>query len=145
MTLFILSIIAVVSCASSKPEKHSEDIVIEYSAMTRGSNKKVVVKHDTVATEEFGRKKTSQVTVITKEDWKMLMNELEKVNLDDMENLKAPTDKRLYDGALIATLTVIYKDKTYRSNSFDHGHPPAEIAPVVNKVLALSALDKEEN
>ena len=55
------------------------------------------------------------------------MQELNKIDLENLPNLKAPTEKRFYDGAAIANLNIIYKGKKYQTSNFDHGFPPMEI------------------
>jgi hypothetical protein len=62
----------------------------------------------------------------------------QEVDLEEIPNLKAPTEKRFYDGAAIANINIIYKGKTYESNGFDHGNPPLEIEKLVNKITLLA-------
>jgi hypothetical protein len=59
------------------------------------------------------------------------------LDLDLLSQLKAPTEKRLFDGAAIANLKITKQGKTFESQSFDHGYPPAEIEKVVNKMLSF--------
>ena len=80
-------------------------------------------------------------TKISDADWKELVGYFETINLDGLSSLKTPTEKRFHDGAAIANLKVIYKDKTYETNAFDHGYPPAEIKKIVDKINSLA---KEE-
>lgn len=75
---------------------------------------------------------------LSKSDWNSLLDLLSKVDAEKIKDLKAPSEKRFYDGAMIAGLKVIYKDKTYESASFDHGNPPAEIKDLVNKIIEVS-------
>jgi hypothetical protein len=63
-----------------------------------------------------------------------LVGYFETINLDSLATLKAPTQKRLHDGAAIANLKVVYKDKTYKTESFDHGFPPETIKILVTKI-----------
>jgi hypothetical protein len=55
-----------------------------------------------------------------------------------MPDLKAPSQKRFHDGAAAANLTIAYKGKTYESQSFDDGNPPAEIAALVNEATSFA-------
>ncbi|MDK2771345.1 MAG: hypothetical protein KYX68_03820, partial [Flavobacterium sp.] len=61
-----------------------------------------------------------------------------KVDKEGLQNLKAPTEKRFYDGAAIAHFRVIEGDKTYESCAFDGGFPPAEIKEIVDKIIEVS-------
>ena len=60
------------------------------------------------------------------------------INLDELANYKDPTQKRFYDGAAIANLKVMYKDKEYRTTDFDNGFPPVEIEKLVTKITLLA-------
>jgi hypothetical protein len=42
------------------------------------------------------------------------------VELDSLSKLKAPTEKRFYDGAAIANLKITFKDKTYETVSIGY-------------------------
>jgi hypothetical protein len=82
-------------------------------------------------------KKNPIVQKISDADWNALIFELNKVDLESLPNLKAPTEKRFYDGAAIAELKITFKGKTFETTSFDHGTPPMEIQKVVEIVNAL--------
>ena len=137
LATFILVLFMAKGCTNSELKKESENISFEYDAHTRGGYKKVIAKQDTV----FSITKRGGEAVykkLSKSDWNSLLNLLSKVDAEKMKDLKAPSEKRFYDGAMIAGLKVIYKDKTYESTSFDHGNPPAEIKDLVNKILEVS-------
>lgn len=111
--------------------------VIEYEANTRGFYRKVVIKNQmvTVSADRNGSDKP-KAQKITDADWKYLISAFERINLDGISNLKAPTEKRFYDGAPIGSLKITYKEKTYDSAAFDHGNPPAEIEKLVTKITS---------
>jgi hypothetical protein len=140
--LSLLILVAITGCASAL-QKQSENITVTYEAITRGSNMKITAKQGSVEANSSRAEKTSVTKTISSEQWKELVDEVGKINLDKINRLKAPSDKRFYDGAMIASLTVQLKDTTYRSSSFDHGNPPAEIKALVDKVISLSGLDKD--
>ena len=70
-------------------------------------------------------------------DRKSLNIAIQELDLESLLQLKAPTDKRLFDGAAIANLKITKQGKRYESQSFDHGYPPAEIEKIVNKMLSF--------
>ena len=70
-------------------------------------------------------------------DWTYLVDEFKKVDLNTISNLKAPSEKRFYDGAAAATVVVTFKGTEYVSSPFDHGNPPAEIKNLVNKIVSF--------
>jgi hypothetical protein len=141
---FLAALLIVCSgCDSSKstlePEKQKyETLVIQYEANTRGFYQKLVVKNHTISsTNHRNGIKTPIVQKISETDWKILLSEFNKVDLENLPNLKPPTQKRLYDGAAIASLKISFKGKTFETTSFDHGTPPMEIQKVVEMVNSL--------
>ena len=115
-----------------------KDIEIQYEANTRGFYQKLVLKNGTISS--YKDRKGIQnpiVQPVSEMNSNALMQEIEKVDLENLPNLKAPTEKRFYDGAAIANLKIIYKGKTYQTIDFDHGFPPIQIKRVVEMVNLL--------
>jgi hypothetical protein len=144
-TLSFLSALLFVctSCNSKKVvvastnEKY-ETLVIQYEANTRGFYQKLIVQNHTISsTGDRNGVKVPIVQKISDADWNALISEYNKVDLEGLPNLKAPTEKRFYDGAAIANLKIIYKGKTYQTSDFDHGFPPMQIKRVVEIVNLL--------
>ena len=79
-----------------------------------------------------------KVNPIKSNDLKDLSNLYQKVTLNDLNYYKAPTEKRFYDGAAIANLSVNYQGQVYNSQGFDHGNPPVEIADFINKIVSFT-------
>lgn len=135
--LFVLG-----SCNSQKnavgTNDKMKDIEIQYEANTRGFYQKVVLKNATISsTNDRDGKENPIVQKVSDADWNALIQELNKVDLENLSTLKAPTEKRFYDGAAIANLKIIYSGKTYQSSDFDHGFPPMQIKRVVEMVNLL--------
>jgi hypothetical protein len=135
--LFVLG-----SCNSQKnaigTNNKMKDIEIQYEANTRGFYQKLIVQNHTISsTNDRNRVKVPIVQKISDADWNALISEYNKVDLEGLPNLKAPTEKRFYDGAAIANLKIIYKGKTYQTSDFDHGFPPMQIKRVVEIVNLL--------
>ena len=109
-----------------------KDIEIQYEVNTRGFYQKLVLKNATIfSTNDRDGKENPIVQKVSDVDWIAFKEEINKVDLVILPNLKAPTEKRFYDGAAIANLKIIYKGNTYQSSDFDHGFPPMEIKRVV--------------
>ncbi|NDI98479.1 hypothetical protein GWA97_05285 [Flavobacterium sp. LaA7.5] len=142
LPLLVITMLFAAGCASSALKKQSEYIAFEYEAMTRGAYKKVIVKQDTFITIT-GRDAMPITKGLKNGDWNKLLSALEKVELDKISELKPPSTRSHTDAALAANLKVIKKDKTYQSNGFDHGNPPAEIKELVQQILAVSALENK--
>ncbi|MBL4569197.1 MAG: hypothetical protein JKY69_06005, partial [Flavobacteriaceae bacterium] len=49
----------------------------------------------------------------------------------------APTDDRIRDAVLHATLKITIGDKTYSSQTFDHGNPPKELKPLIAELFNI--------
>ena len=144
----ILSFLAVLlfACSSCNSKKMAvastnekyETLVIQYEANTRGFYQKLIVQNRTIsATNDRNGKKNPIVQKISDSEWNALIFEFNKVNLETLPNIKAPTEKRFYDGAAIAGLKITFKGKTFETTNFDHGFPPMEIQKVVETVNSL--------
>lgn len=141
LSLFFLTIFLGKSCDVQK-KQDLETTVIEYVANTRGFYKKITVQNQMVLVSKDRKGNDKPVEIkISDSDWKKLITDFQEINLDEIPNLKAPSEKRFYDGAAIANLRITYKDKTYESTSFDHGNPPAEIKKLV---VLINQLVKEK-
>ena len=142
--LSLLSVLLFVlgSCNSQKngvgTSFEMKDIEIQYEANTRGFYNKLVLKNATISsTNDRDGKENPIVQNVSEVDWNALIQELNKVDLENLPNLKAPTEKRFYDGAAIANLKITYKGNTYQTTDFDHGFPPMQIKRVVEIVNLL--------
>ena len=126
---------------TEEQNQNIESAIVEYNVNTRGFNQKIVIQNKTfkLNRNRLGKDTLVQKT-ISEKDWSILVVAFQDLNLNELQNLKAPTEKRFYDGAAIATLKIIYKEKTYESTSFDHGFPPHEIEKLVNKINAIENL-----
>lgn len=138
LSLLFLTIFLGNGCDSAKAQD-IETAIIEYTANTRGFYQKITVKNQmlTVSKDRDGNDKAAP-TKISDADWKELVDCFKKVELDSLSKLKAPSEKRFYDGAAIANLKITFKDKTYETDSFDHGFPPKEIKKLVNTITSLA-------
>lgn len=131
-----------VSCNSHKKTFGNtiklKDIEIQYEANTKGYYNKLVLKNETISsTNDRNGKENPIVQKVSETEWNLLLQEITKLDLDNLSNLKAPTEQRFYDGAAIANLKIIYKGKTYQTSDFDHGFPPMQIKRVVEIVNLL--------
>lgn len=133
LSLLLLTIFIGVSCSSQK-KTDMKSTQIEYSAVSRGLYKKIVVQNQMVSVTN-GRNNEAVESKINDAKWKQIVAEFSKVNLETYSTLKGPTEKRFYDGAAIANLKIIQNQKTYETQGFDNGYPPKEIEKLVNLLL----------
>ncbi|MFH6998045.1 hypothetical protein ACHRVZ_08940 [Flavobacterium sp. FlaQc-57] len=133
LSLLLLTIFIGVSCSSQK-KTDMKSTQIEYSAVSRGLYKKIVVQNQMVSVTN-GRNNEAVESKINDAKWKQIVAEFSKVNLETYSTLKGPTEKRFYDGAAIANLKIIQNQKIYETQGFDNGYPPKEIEKLVNLLL----------
>ena len=124
------------SC-SAKVTQKMEESTITYQAVSRGFYLKAQIQGNKMSLNT-DRTSDAKGHVLSDFDLKELNTLYRKVNLKEIENFKAPTENRFYDGAAIANLTIDYQGQSYSSQGFDHGNPPAEIADFVNKIVSLT-------
>jgi hypothetical protein len=110
---------------------------IEYTDNSRGLYNNTVVENKTVSVTKTRDGKPISNS-LTDAQWNTLIKEFQKVNLEEIPSLKAPTQKRFHDGAAMADLKITYKGKTYESQTFDNGFPPEKIKNLVNTILSFS-------
>ncbi len=136
--MIFLSLFLGKSC-TSQTKNDLKTAVLEYTANTRGFYQKITIQNQMVAVskDRSGTEKAVE-TKISDADWKELISYFETINLDSLATLKAPTEKRFHDGAAIANLEVSYKDKKYKTTSFDHGYPPEAIQKLVTKINSFA-------
>ncbi|MBT8325933.1 MAG: hypothetical protein HKN99_12725 [Winogradskyella sp.] len=142
------------SCNSSKintlsnthndPENVQNDISVTYTAMSRGDALFINISKDSISISEDRYMKDVEVYKCTKEDWQAISTLLKDIDYETLPKLKAPTDKRLYDGAPIAVLKIEYNNIAFSTPGFDHGFPPDKIQEIVNRMIAIKNTLKKE-
>lgn len=138
----VLVLAACIGCASQSSLKKQEDkITVEYKAMTRGRSVESTVTKVTISGNSKGRVENEVNKSTPSKEWDSMLAELEKIDLDKLMEIQPPSKKHQYDGAMAASVTVTVGDKSYRSATFDHGNPPAEIAALVNKLIKLGGIE----
>lgn len=133
LSLLLLTLFIRTSCSSQKKADMTKT-QLEYTAVSRGIYKKIIVQNKT-ATVINARNEEAVEAKINDAKWKQIVIEFSKINLENIPNLKAPTEKRFYDGAAIGNLKVTQNQKTYETKGFDNGFPPKEIEKLVNLLV----------
>lgn len=143
LSLLLLTIFLGKGCEAQN-KQDMETAVIEYVANSRGFYQKITIQNQTISiSKDRSDNKQPIVKKITDADWKELADSFKTITLDRLATLKAPTEKRFYDGAAIAHLKIIYKDKTYETPAFDHGFPPAEIKKIITQIHSFAKQNDE--
>lgn len=133
VSLLLLTILIGTGCSGQK-KADMKTTEIEYSAVSRGVYKVIIVQNKMVSVTN-GRNAKAVESKIDDAKWKQLITEFSKVNLNNLPNLKGPTEKRFHDGAAIGNLKVTQNLKIYETPGFDNGYPPKEIEKLVNLLL----------
>ena len=108
----------ITNCSAQKFNK------IIYKAHTRGTAIEIRVEENTIKYQKNGKElefKLSEGEVGRLEEL------IKKINLNDIETLKSPTNRRYNDSALIASFVIEVEGKKYTSLTFDAGSPPMEL------------------
>lgn len=135
---FVLLTLFLGKSCTNQAQNDIANSVVQYTADTRGYHLKIIiVNQKATISQGKGTDNPSEVVAISDSDWKDLVAEFQKIKLEEVPNLKDPTQKRFYDGAAIANLKIRYQDKNYETVAFDHETPPAAIEKFVNKIVSL--------
>lgn len=142
IAIMLLLVIFGKSCGD-EAKQDMKSAVIEYTANTRGYFLQIMLKDQKLLVRKDRSKDATATAVkMSEADKNELVEAFRELNLEEIPDLKPPTEKRFYDGAAMADLKIIYKDKTYQSQTFDHGNPPVEIERIVNKLVALATQEQ---
>ena len=133
--VLLLSILVFAGCAGQKRTDQNET-KMEYKAYSRGFYQVITIENKMVFVTKSRDEKpiAFRLSIV---DRKSLTTAIQELDLESLSQLKAPIDKRLFDGAAIASLKIMKQGKTFETQSFDHGYPPAEIQKIVNKMLSF--------
>lgn len=128
--------VMVTSCKSQKINNFSTSS-ITYTAQSRGVYLSVWMENQKVWVIKARNEKPQEI-VLTEQEKKQLESAFSELNVEKVPSLKAPTAKRLYDGAAIANLAISTNGKPYTSKSFDHGFPPKDIEKIVTLLVSYT-------
>ena len=132
---FLLLMVVFSSC---KAQNNLETMVIKYEAVTRGSAVELEASVFQLVYKDVEVSKVIRPTPTV--FWNGIKEIVEKMNVDALESYNAPTDDRIRDAALHATLTITLGNKTYSSQTFDHGNPPKELKPLIDVLFKIMEL-----
>lgn len=122
-------------CVGQKKAVDSS-IKVEYKAYSRGFYQTIRVENQMVFVSK-NREEKPVAFKLSAAEWNSVILVVNELNLETLSQMKAPTEKRLFDGAAIAGFKITKQGKVYESQSFDHGYPPAETEKIVNKMLSF--------
>jgi len=109
---------------SKETAKDMQTAEIEYTANTRGFYQKLMVNNGVFSKSEDRDSDAKATTIKLSERQAQdlqaqdLLTSFQEISLEDLNDYKAPTEKRFYDGAAIGKLKIKYQGKTYESLEF---------------------------
>jgi len=144
--LSFLVALSIASCAAQTPPSLSPEVQkksmahqniqeISYKRQSRGGNALTTFSKGKVVVYEANQK--SRTYKLTNKDWQQLERLVSQLTISKLGELEAPTNKRLYDGAAAAVLSIVKDKKTFSSATFDDGAAPKELSKLVEKLLSL--------
>lgn len=132
-TTFLICFSLIVSCSSIQQQAVFQKI--QYKTITRGYSSDILLQDNIL--KYYKNTKESRSLILTQEVKDSLNNLLKKINIKAISQLKIPSKKYQYDGAMYTTLKIVWNGKTYTSGGFDHDNPPEELKPFVSFLLNL--------
>ena len=103
--------------------------------MTRGYSTEILLQDNTL--KYFKNSIESSSLTLVKEAKDSLNTLIKKINLKTINQLKVPSNKYQFDGAMYTTIEVILNGETYSSIGFDDDNQPKELTSLVNFLLTL--------
>lgn len=97
---------------------------IRLTERTRGFSRDIVF---TPSSKESNINEEITTTKISPSEWQMVSRLAQTIDLSKISDLKAPTEGRHSDRAMIASIIITAGGKEYTSSEFDSGRPPKEL------------------
>ncbi|SHI83972.1 hypothetical protein SAMN04488096_10554 [Mesonia phycicola] len=152
LKFIILIFLVQVGCKSvEKPsevepeiELIKENIIIsevKINAITRGHKEEVTVNSALYTFHSNSMNNTNKVRntmTLTAKEWAIITEMISKIDLNQINSLKSPTENRMFDGDLATTISFISDEKTYTSSVFDKKTPPEELSEIVKYIYSLN-------
>lgn len=126
----------------AKPAKVADEknFTLEYSTETMIGEKKITYANQKMSCITDG--KTSHQKTLSVSESKDIEYAFTELTLEDLHTHEAPSSERHLDGAAYAKLKIVTGTKTYESQQFDHGNPPAAIARIVSLINQQNACNE---
>lgn len=126
----------------NQPKQDFSKSTVTYTAETRGYFMQITIEDKELRISKDRETRLPSVRIpLTAADQKKVLAMLKAIDVPNLSQLKAPTEKRFYDGAAIGNLSVTHNGETFGTAGFDHGNPPVEIEQLV---AFMNAFDKTE-
>lgn len=108
-----------------------------YTAKTRGASIEFFIDNDSISAITTGYGGLNGKRALKSDDQKKLVALIHSVEVENIHILSPPSHENTLDRALTAKVQIAINGTKYESSTFDHGNPPMELKPLINKILAL--------
>jgi len=129
---FIVAFI-LVSC------KTTDILTYNYKSTTMLGTRTVNISQDSVVYTYFGRAESTRTARSTSpQEWIELKASMKNVKLDEIADLKAPSNRRATDASPFGSIQLTTKDSTYNSASFDGYMPNKMLVPLMTVIEKIA-------
>ncbi|MCI2229412.1 hypothetical protein MC378_09565 [Polaribacter sp. MSW13] len=124
-----LSLVLFFSNCSSSKKVATPNFEVHFSAQNRGYSEIIDFSKNNLHLKTTREEKT---VVLSTKQLSSIQEALSEINLSEIASLKAPSEKRIYDGAMTAIIIIKKGNETFTSSGFDHDNPPKELTSLVS-------------
>lgn len=135
-TLLLLSFSSLFFFGCLSSQELSEYQKIDYKAITRGSSFQILLEKGVLTYIDNNKEPVKKT--LSKKESKVIYKSLKNIDLGTIDKIEPPSKRHQFDGALLATLEIVSKEKTYTSVSFDDDNPPKELKELVDYLKSLT-------
>ena len=111
---------------------------VAYTAATRGSSFSCKINSSRILIQSQGGESFEKTREISSEEWKTISRSINDLNPDSISDYTSSTNSRALDRSRMAGVMISVNQVLYESEAFDEGNPPAELKPLVDKIIALA-------
>ncbi len=131
LSYLVLLISAEPACQNQPGDDSNMVKSILLTEFTRGTNRSIEVTptQTTVRVND-----AEEIAPTPAETWQALTRQVLNLPLLELAKIPILSKKHQVDAALHATLTVVAKDTTYTSDTFDHNAPPKKLQTLVDSL-----------
>lgn len=117
--------------------QQTSGLKITYKVNTRGFFEILWIDKNSITLSKDRNLIKTSTYKYPEKDWQELTELLSTVDIKNLPNLEAPSQKFQWDGAAMTTLKISVDDEDYETPIFDNGNPPKAIESIVNKLLTI--------
>jgi len=137
MKAFVIILLSLFLTKSCSEQKNLEQIEVQYIAETRGYYNSVKIENNKFFVIDVRNGEPREIT-LKKNEWKLLLDLFNDIDLITFEKLLGATNEREYDKRPFGNLFITKKNKRYKTKGFDHTIPPKEIKSFVDLILLFA-------